>query len=46
MHSVGKSHDFFMGKKKTTELLGSSMNSSFWKQKEAILWTQVRDYLF
>lgn len=46
MHSVGKSHDFFREKKKITKLLGSSINSSFWKENEAILWTQITDYLF
>lgn len=35
-----------LGKKKITELLGSSINSSFWKENEAILWTKITDYLF
>lgn len=41
-----ENHMISLGKKKITKLLGSSINSSFWKENEAILWTQITDYLF
>ena len=39
-------HMISLGGKKITKLLGSGINSSFWKENEAILWIQITDYLF
>ena len=40
-----ENHMISLGEK-INEFLDSSINSSFWKENEAILWTKITDYLF